>query len=150
MRQDLRDREHLIRLAALFAVGIAVFLGVRAMMVPEGFGRYGHFRPGALDDVRARPVHFAGRARCADCHGEIATAQAASAHAHVGCEACHWAAAAHADDPTSGKPEKLEVPALCLRCHSVNPAKPRTFPQLDPKNHYEGVCTDCHNPHAPK
>ena len=150
MRQGFQDREHLIRLAGLFVVGISAFLVVRAMLVPAGFGKFGHYRAGALDDVRALPIRFAGRIRCHACHQEVAGAQAASVHAKLGCEACHGAAAAHADDPGAVKLAKLDPLTLCVRCHLANPAKPRAFPQIKPKDHYDGVCTDCHDPHAPK
>ena len=66
----MKEAAHLIRLAALFAAGVLLFLFVRQMMVPAGFGRYGHFRAGALEDIRARPIAFAGRAACEACHDD--------------------------------------------------------------------------------
>ena len=57
------DAEHLFRLAALFAAGVVIFLVVRALMVPPGFGELGHFRPGSLGANQQKPLHFAGRVR---------------------------------------------------------------------------------------
>ena len=42
MVRRLRDTEHLLRLAGLFAIGGGLFAIASLFMVPEGFGRYGH------------------------------------------------------------------------------------------------------------
>ena len=38
-----RSYEHLLRLAALFAVGATLFLGLRWWLVPSDYGRLGPF-----------------------------------------------------------------------------------------------------------
>jgi cytochrome c554/c'-like protein len=151
MRGPLRDGEHLIRVAGLFAVGLAAFLLAKHFLVPSGFGMYGHFRPGALADNRAHPVAYAGRSTCGDCHDDVAGALAAGQHARVGCEACHGPQARHAEDPSAGDaPPRLDPRAVCLGCHTANAAKPAKFPQIVPKDHAaEGACTECHAAHAP-
>ena len=55
-----KDAEHLFRLAGLFVAGLVVFLVVRAWLIPENFGAYGHYRPGAVDAVAALPIHHPG------------------------------------------------------------------------------------------
>lgn len=150
MRQLWRDAEHLFRLAGLFVVGLFLFLVVRALAVPEGFGRLGHYRAGAIDDNRVPPLVYAGRAACADCHAEAVEAKAAGAHRGIGCESCHGALAAHASDPDSAAAKAPEATPLCLRCHTADQAKPKGFPQVDPAPHAEGAaCNDCHQAHAP-
>jgi predicted CXXCH cytochrome family protein len=150
VRERFRDFEHLIRLVLLFGAGTLLFLGVRAVMVPPGFGEYGHFRPGALDDNAAREPLYAGRERCVECHDEVVKKKAADKHAGVGCESCHGPLAAHANDPDAVKPELPKVATLCVRCHSAVQSRPATFPQVEPKSHSEGSpCNDCHDPHAP-
>ena len=52
--------EHLLRLATLFAVGIALFLGVRALLVPADYGLLGPYRASALAQNQAKPIAFAG------------------------------------------------------------------------------------------
>jgi len=147
----LKDKEHLARMAALFAVGVVAFLLLRWFMVPVGFGRYGHFRPGALDDARARPLHYAGRAACEDCHTDIVAARKGSRHERIGCEACHGALIKHAEAPGDVKPKLPDTRALCVRCHEASSWKPKTFPQVKVAEHAdEGPCTACHKPHAPK
>lgn len=145
-----RDAEHLVRLVVLFAVGVLLFVGVRAALVPAGFGELGHFRSGAILDAQKRPPGYAGRAACTECHGEIAAALSHGNHAKIGCESCHGALAAHAGDADKQKPAAIDVVALCSRCHAKNQARPKSQPQVDPGPHSEGnKCTDCHDAHAP-
>ncbi len=151
MRGQRSSTAHLVRLALLFAVGLAVFLAARALLVPKGFGRYGHFRAGAIRDVRLTPVQYAGRASCESCHVDIVEKRQGSKHNAIGCESCHGPLAAHASDPDAVHPKLPERRSLCLGCHRVNTAKPAWFPQVDPADHGgAGNCTDCHDPHHPE
>jgi hypothetical protein len=147
----IRDYEHLIRAAAIFVIGLAVFLVVRHSLVPEGFGALGHYRPGALTDIRMRPVSFAGAQACRECHEDEATVHDAGRHAKVRCEACHGPLAAHVSDPGAAPTVlPLPPPGLCIRCHEKNVAKPVGFPQVDSKEHAgEENCASCHQPHDP-
>ena len=150
MNRLFKDKEHLVRVAGLFAAGIVLFVVARAILVPKGFGDYGHYRAGALADVAARPVAYAGRAACLECHTEEGDRWKGGKHKGVGCEACHGALAKHAADPSALKPAKPDAKTLCLGCHLANVAKPGTFPQIDPKSHMEGAaCLTCHDQHAP-
>ena len=148
----LKDKEHLARMAGLFLLGIVAFLLFRAVMVPAGFGRYGHYRAGALDDIRARPLKYAGRTACEDCHADIVAARQGSRHAKIGCEACHGPSLKHVEsgggDP---KPIKPDSRVLCARCHEASPWKPKSFPQVVVATHNpDAACIACHQPHAPK
>jgi hypothetical protein len=146
-----KDVEHFVRAAILFGVGIVLFLILRAAMIPKDFGQYGHYRPGALADNAARPISFAGRAACEECHADVVESRAGHKHEHVGCEACHGALAAHADDPSGAKPELPDAKTLCRSCHERNVARPPAFPQVDGDEHSGGeVCTSCHQPHHPE
>lgn len=151
MRDFLRSTEHLIRVAILLVVGIVAFLLIRRVVVPPDFGKYGHFRPGAMDDIRARPIKFAGREACETCHSEQAAVKAKGKHAGVGCEACHGPLARHAEDPASVVPKLPDTAVLCVRCHEANSAKPKWFPQVVTAEHSAGLpCNTCHKPHSPK
>jgi len=150
MHAHFRDAGHLFRIAGVFLALAVAFLAARAVFTPVGFGVYGHYRAGALADVRSRPLTYAGRATCLDCHDDIGTLKKTGQHAGVGCEACHGPLQAHVADPTSVKPERPDAKTLCVVCHMENLAKPKTFPQIDPKDHAgDDVCTHCHNPHVP-
>jgi hypothetical protein len=150
MRELLGDAEHLFRLAAVFLALFVVFLVARAVFIPKGFGVYGHYRAGALEEVRAREITYAGRAACIDCHDAINDVKKNGKHAGLGCEACHGPLQAHVADPSTVVPQKPNAQVLCLVCHMENLAKPRNFPQIDPKEHADDDnCIKCHDPHAP-
>ena len=150
MRTKLRDAGHLIRPAAVLLIGLVLFMVVRAAVVPKGFGKYGHYRPGYLETARSKPIHYAGQEVCASCHDAEATMRAAGKHAKVSCEICHGPLAAHAADPSALKPALPDVATLCARCHEKDPAKPKAFPQVVTAEHSGGMaCNDCHKPHNP-
>ena len=44
MRDGFKDREHLLRMAALFVAGLAAFVVLRGVLVPADFGELGHYR----------------------------------------------------------------------------------------------------------
>jgi hypothetical protein len=145
-----RDSGHLVRPALVILACIGVFMVVRGAVIPKDFGKFGHYRPGALDLVRSRPISYAGQDTCLACHDDQGKARAAGKHAHVACEACHGPQAKHADDPTATKPQLPDVANLCRRCHEKDAAKPDWFPQVVTAEHSGGmVCKDCHKPHNP-
>lgn len=141
---------HLVRMAALFGVGVLAFLVLQALLVPKGFGIYGHYRAGALEENRARPVAFAGRAACVECHSDVPEAAKGGRHEAIRCEACHGPLAGHAGDPTEKKAVRPDSRVLCARCHAANVARPARFPQVDPAEHSGNeACTSCHKAHKP-
>ncbi len=146
-----KDGEHLIRLAAVFALGLAAFVILRAAVVPRSFGQYGHYRGAAIAEIASRPIALAGHVTCESCHSDIADQKKLGKHVVVACEACHGALAAHAEDPTSVQPKKLDTAVVCARCHEANSAKPKWFPQVATADHSGGIaCDTCHQPHRPK
>ena len=150
MRETLKDRAHLLRVAAVFGGGFALFVIVRGLLVPQDFGKFGHYRPGAIADIRSTAPSFGGRAICGECHTDTAALLKKGKHAGLGCEACHGALAKHTEDQEKQKPAKLDAKKLCLTCHTANVAKPKKFPQVDPAEHGEGAaCTSCHVAHDP-
>lgn len=87
---------------------------------------YGFYRAGALTDVKARHISYAGHAACEECHAgtydapdpppgtqavvaKVAEASAATDNKHLilRCEACHGPLAAHADDPEKAVPKVI-------------------------------------------
>ena len=151
MGHRFRDYEHILRLVGIFFVAVIAFLLLRAWLVPADFGVYGHFRAGAIADNQAKPIMFAGRAACADCHADVVESRQGSRHAQIGCEACHGPLAAHAaGEEAEAKPARPDPRTTCIRCHDARAGKPRAFPQVDVRDHApEGACTDCHKPHHP-
>jgi hypothetical protein len=150
LRRFVRESSHLLRLVALLIAAICVFLLLRQAVVPKAFGQYGHYRPGALEMIRQRPIAFAGQDACIACHDDQAKLRASGRHAHVACEACHGPQAEHANDPMKTKPQLPDVANLCRGCHEKDPAKPRNFPQVVTAEHMGDVpCDTCHKPHNP-
>jgi len=146
----LKDAEHLLRLAAAFLAVLLLFLFMRTLFVPKSFGTYGHYRADALEDIRARPVAFAGHKACEDCHEDVVQMKTAGKHAIVNCEACHGALKKHVEDPASVVPQLPDTGVLCARCHEANLAKPKSFPQVATKDHSGGEkCKTCHQSHSP-
>ncbi|MBI4906443.1 MAG: hypothetical protein HY820_22630 [Acidobacteria bacterium] len=150
MKDTFREASHLVRLVVVLAVAIVAFLGLRGAVVPKDFGQYGHYRPGALEDSRAKPIVFAGQQDCVVCHEDQAKARDSGRHARITCEACHGPQAKHVEDP-SNKPKLPQVSAICTNCHEKDVAKPKWLPQQVTKDHANGMeCNSCHKPHAPK
>jgi hypothetical protein len=146
-----KDAEHLFRVAVVFALGIIVFVVARMALVPKSFGEYGHYRGAAIAEIAAQPIVFAGHQACDVCHSDVAATKGKGKHAGVDCEACHGAQAAHVADPSSVQPPKLDTAVLCVRCHELDSARPKTFPQIVAREHDPGgvPCDTCHQPHSP-
>jgi Cytochrome c554 and c-prime len=145
-----KDTGHLWRVALVFLAGIIAFVVVRALLVPKSFGEYGHYRGNAIAEIAAKPVVFAGHQACESCHSDVLALKKDGKHVGVNCEACHGALAAHAGDPGTVQPPKLDTAVLCVRCHQTNVAKPKEFPQIAAQEHSSGLpCETCHQPHSP-
>jgi uncharacterized CHY-type Zn-finger protein len=143
--------EHLVRVGALFAVGLAVFIGGRWMLIPPDFGVLGFYRAGALEDVKAQPLVYAGQQLCLDCHTDVREVRQQARHAGVACEACHGPLAKHASGDFEVRPRALNPRLLCGQCHTATPGRRPGFPQVVPADHAGDVpCTDCHKPHNPR
>jgi Cytochrome c3 len=145
-----KDIEHLILLALVIAIGVVIFVVIRAAVIPHSFGQFGHYRGDAIGEIAARPIAFAGHQTCEDCHTEVVAQKKLGKHVVVPCETCHGALAKHAEDPASFTPPKLDTTVVCARCHEVNSAKPKMFPQVVTADHSGGfACDACHQPHKP-
>src|SRR5512138_3716911 len=97
MKPDFRDYEHLVRLGAIAVFALLMFVVVRAALVPDSFGRYGHYRAAAEDEIRAKPIVYAARDACADCHADIVELRKSSRHDPISCQTCHGPLARHAE-----------------------------------------------------
>ena len=147
----LKDIEHLVRLAVVIVVLLAIYLVLRVAVVPRSFGEYGHYRGAAIAETATHPIAFAGHEACEVCHTDVVEQKRQGKHVVVACEACHGALGKHADDPASVTPAKLDTAVVCARCHEANSAKPKGFPQVVTADHAGGIaCDTCHQPHRPK
>lgn len=138
----------ILRLVLLTLGIIGSYLVARTLLTPGSFGQYGHYRGAALEEMASRDPVFAGWKACDECHSDTRELQAKHEHRGISCESCHGPARAHAANPdlkTAAIPE-----LLCLRCHSKSVARPLTQKQINPSDHFEGKCLECHLPHNPK
>lgn len=146
-----RDSAHLLRMAGLFGVGLGLFALVSTFMVPDGFGRFGHYRAGALDDNRAPAPVYGDSRDCAQCHDDVVAARTGSRHETIACQACHGPLAAHVADPSAAVPERPDPTRLCVSCHQQLAGRPSGFPQVEPAEHAgDEPCASCHRPHHPE
>lgn len=144
-----RDAGHLFRFAGIFVITFLVFWAIRGRVVPQSFGKYGHYRASAIAEIASHPLHYGGHEMCESCHTDVQDIKKSGRHAHVNCEACHGPQAQHASD-TSIVPAKLDTAVLCARCHAASAARPNSFPQVKVGEHSNGVpCETCHQPHSP-
>ena len=150
----MKDIEHLLRVAGVFVLVITGFLVARHFLVPETFGKYGHYRAAAAEEMKSLPLRHAGEAACLPCHRDQAQAKSAGGHRGVHCESCHGALLEHADAPKTvkaRKPGEAEMRAFCGGCHARDISRPAKFPQQDLAKHNPGLaCSQCHPPHHPK
>ena len=139
-----------LRLIIFAAVIVVVFLIARSYLVPDTFGKYGHYRAAAVDSILSQELKYAGHQICSECHDDIGELKRSSYHKGVNCEACHGPGGSHVESVGEVKLPKPTDRDYCVLCHVYNPAKPTGFPQIDPVVHNPvKLCISCHNPHAP-
>jgi hypothetical protein len=165
-QQNRSPYAHVRVVFSLLFVLVAAALVARHLAFPAGFGSFGHYRDGAVQDAMqsVTPLHATTQI-CADCHEDEAAQHAKDVHSRVNCEACHGPGGRHVDEQNEvaiSRPEgpKIRVPKKsedCLMCHLRLAARPASYPQIDVASHYKAVfatdlstpCKACHNPHEP-
>ncbi|MBA4175972.1 MAG: hypothetical protein C0505_05345 [Leptothrix sp. (in: Bacteria)] len=143
--------KHVVRLLALMAIGIVLALLARSFLVPESFGRFGHYRADSIaENAALKPVHRTS-SYCLDCHEDEHTKWSAGDHKSVGCEACHGPARTHPKGGIKTLPVPKETIRLCSSCHEQTAGRPAAQPQIVLAEHApREECAGCHNPHSPK
>jgi hypothetical protein len=142
---------HIKRLILVFAIFIALFLIARHFLVPESFGKYGHYRADALQENAELEIHYAGEQACLDCHQDIQDLKEQDVHSGIHCETCHGPGQKHVITSEASDILKPSGREFCGSCHQLNAArlKDAVF-QVDLAKHNIGKnCTECHNPHQP-
>lgn len=142
---------HIRRLIVVFVIFISLFLVARHYLVPDTFGKFGHYRAASLDDYSLLELHYSGQQACFECHQDIQDLKKQDVHSEIHCETCHGPGLKHV---TSGEAADILKPAgreFCGSCHTLNAAKPKdAVNQVDLTKHNIGKnCIECHNPHQP-
>ena len=149
-RAWLRIPEQGKRLVVLAVVFVGVFVPVRNSLVPPEFGKYGHYRPAALEEAVALEIKYAGHQVCNECHDDIVDKKHEGYHQNVSCETCHGPAAVHTDDPDVGQLALPRERGRCPLCHEYLGSRPTGFPQIVSASHNpRKSCVSCHDPHDP-
>ena len=154
---DLSPAAHFQRLILVLLAAVGGFLLVRNALVPESFGRDGHYRATAVDDIVARESRYKGNATCTECHEDDANTLKEEKHQGVPCETCHGPARGHLTNADSRV--RLQVDKsrhACLNCHEKISGRPSKFGQIDVEEHqkkqeFDGayLCLECHDAHNP-
>ncbi|MFQ5605292.1 MAG: hypothetical protein ACE5HS_18660 [bacterium] len=146
-----RFPEQIKRLSILLLVVIVLLVAVRVTLVPSDFGKYGHFRASAVEEIVSQEINYAGHEICAECHDDLMEVKNAGYHKSLACEVCHGPAAKHTEEP---EPGMLQIPrgrGYCPLCHEYLPSRPTGFPQIVSASHNPiKPCITCHEPHDPK
>ncbi|MHC5115213.1 MAG: hypothetical protein ACYTGP_12385 [Planctomycetota bacterium] len=162
----MNHQSHVRRVLVLLAAGIVTAFTAQRLMRPASFGVFGPYRADSLlEIVRREPVHL-GRDACVACHAPIHDVHQKDVHRDVQCEVCHGPGNLHAAHHRAGGEEDVPAEARmpteytlegCLFCHRKLSARPTTFGQIDPREHYAFLhvtdpatrCVECHSPHEP-
>lgn len=141
----------IFRLLLSFIVFVTVFIVIRQLVIPDSFGKQGHYRANSLEDNKARVPFYKGAEECASCHQDIYDLTFSDLHSEISCESCH---PPKIDANTDCKimPPKVEgTIEFCAQCHKMNAGRiDKGVPQLLIEEHKgDQNCIECHNPHAP-
>ena len=152
-------RGHFLRLIIIIGILVVVFLVVRALLIPESFGKYGHYRGANVAEHMVLPPLYQGSEMCEQCHQVEYGEWKESNHSGVNCEICHGPWVIHNDELKTML--ALKTPESCLICHLRLVGRPVDFSQIETfvqhlkdqdlseEDVAESICVDCHDPHAP-
>ncbi len=160
----MEHTKHIWRVTLLLLVVLFCTVVLRHFLIPESFGREGHYRYASLTEFMAQPPVHGSRTSCAACHESEQAARDESPHATVSCAGCHAPVSRHA----KGGEKIADMPSNasyrgCINCHRKLRARPQAIKQIEPRKHLEDLgvietgekipdrsCLVCHDPHTTK
>lgn len=139
----------------IFIILMVFFLIGRSILVPESFGKYGHYRADSVKDNQDMEMQYTGAQACGECHKELALSYEKGRHGNLSCETCHGPGRKHMAAPQSEKLMAPDAREFCALCHAFNFSRPASFPQIDLSTHWakdwgKEKCITCHDPHDPR
>jgi len=153
----VEHREHIIRLLIVIVVVVVILFLVRWFLIPQSFGRHGHYRGDSVKEQMDLPLVYLESAFCKDCHEVQYSDWKDNGHSSVNCETCHGHWEIH-----NGRIKTMTAIKSsdgCLICHQKLTGRPDSFPQIvsftehveDQEVSEEDIlnCLDCHDPHVP-
>lgn len=143
--------EQIKRLSIPIVIIVASFFLMRHFLIPDDFGKYGHYRASAIDETASQAIKYIGHGVCEDCHDDVVEEKNRSYHRDVMCEVCHGPSAAHVEDPGGNQLSAPRERGYCPLCHEYIPARPTGFPQIVSESHNPmKACIACHDAHDPR
>ncbi|SMC38259.1 hypothetical protein SAMN02746065_101269 [Desulfocicer vacuolatum DSM 3385] len=152
----------LIAVATTLVVATGIGFVVKAQLIPDSFGKYGHYRANAIDEEVQRPIRHGTNTSCLKCHTYEAAIHLKGRHNTISCEFCHGT---YADHVSNGKKsgtlpvkKNTEISTLCLRCHNteIKARSQAVIKTVAMPQHLESqevklthTCNQCHHVHAP-
>lgn len=139
---------------------------IQRLLRPKSFGQLGAYRGDNLGENASPQSVHQGKEVCRECHDDIWNTHEKDIHFSVQCEDCHGTGDIHvkyySQESNSISIEDARMPQQytlegCLLCHRKLNARPRSFAQINPAEHYQFLaiksadvnCTECHSPHEP-
>lgn len=142
--------EQVKRLAVILILIVPLFILARNELIPEDFGKLGHYRASAINEIIDKEIKYAGQNICYECHDDVFEIKQAGFHKDLSCEICHGPAAAHSENPDEFIPTAPRERDSCPLCHEYLPARPTGFPQIVTASHNPvKPCFSCHDAHNP-
>jgi uncharacterized CHY-type Zn-finger protein len=139
------------RLSIPIILIVTAFIAARQLLIPSDFGKYGHYRASAIDEIALHDVKYIGHMICEECHDDVVKMKNESYHRDVMCEVCHGPSAAHTEDPGGNQLAAPRERGYCVLCHEYLPSRPTGFPQIVAESHNPmKACISCHDAHDPK
>ncbi len=153
---------HVVRI--LLSILGLILLGIvaRLVLLPEGYGSEGLYRPGAVQEEAVRAVRVQENDSCRPCHPLIGKLHEQGEHKALLCENCHAVGGDHfLNDMVIGgmsSPCGEALDGSCMRCHrqmdvAVDPEiiklikGPDHLDKLRVRSDHD--CDQCHHVHAP-
>lgn len=160
----MEHARHVLRVALLVLVLFSGLVVARGLLIPDSFGKYGHYRYDNVIEQRNTPLAHYGAKSCRGCHEkqwQLRESGDMEGHLKVSCEVCHGPLARHASGENKATDKKFaDMPVvrswqLCAQCHLKLEGRPASFPQVTfDSKHMKGdklegdVCKKCHDPHS--
>jgi len=149
----------IFRLLLTFFVFVGSFMLLQNFITPKSFGKNGHYRADAIQEIKKQIPIYKGEEACVSCHEDINELKSETVtiddeeftlHSNLRCETCHTPRIDSKTECKSNPPKMEPTRKTCGQCHSINASRKNKMKMIDLEDHkVEKNCIKCHNPHKP-